>query len=90
MVLHEFAHQLGGEPGTAQGAPALPDAIMYGEWARVLGSGYLTLIDAAETGQPTLLEPYGVISPAEFFAVATEYFLERPVELEEHAVDRRA
>jgi MtfA peptidase len=31
-----------------------------------------------EFGEPTLLNPYGLESPAEFFAVASECFFERP------------
>lgn len=81
VVLHEFAHQLDSESGTAQGAPALPDPSMYGEWARVLGAEYQALIEAAETGRPTLLDKYGATSPAEFFAVATECFFEMPAEM---------
>jgi Mlc titration factor MtfA (ptsG expression regulator) len=33
---------------------------------------------AAETGFPTVLDIYGAESPAEFFAVVTEAFFERP------------
>ena len=54
---------------------------MYAEWARVLGKEYEELIHAAAQGIPTLLDPYGATNPAEFFAVATECFFERPVEL---------
>lgn len=34
-----------------------------------------------ETGIPTLLDGYGATHPAEFFAVATEAFFERPLAL---------
>lgn len=81
VVLHEFAHQLDTESGSAEGAPALPDVSLYAEWARVLGAEYQALIDAVETGKPTLLDKYGASSPAEFFAVATECFFEKPLEL---------
>jgi Mlc titration factor MtfA (ptsG expression regulator) len=33
---------------------------------------------ADETGIPTLLDTYGANDPAEFFAVSTEAFFERP------------
>ena len=36
---------------------------------------------AADAREPTLLDWYGAESPAEFFAVATETFFERPVDL---------
>jgi hypothetical protein len=54
---------------------------MYANWARVLGKEYQLLIDAIEQGKPTLLDQYGVTSPAEFFAVATECFFEKPIEM---------
>ena len=81
VVLHEFAHQLDSESGSDEGAPILPDPAMYDDWARVLGREYQALIDAAQQGQPTLLDQYGTTSPAEFFAVATECFFERPAEM---------
>ncbi len=81
VVLHEFAHQLDSESGSNQGAPVLPRPDMYAEWAGVLGREYRSLIDAIEEGKPTLIDAYGATSPAEFFAVATECFFARPVEM---------
>ena len=34
-----------------------------------------------QLGHPTVLDTYGATNPAEFFAVATETFFERPNEL---------
>jgi MtfA peptidase len=81
VVFHEFAHQLDFESGSAQGAPVLPRGAKYSDWARVLGEVYETLIDSLEMGEPSLLDKYGASSPAEFFAVATECFFLKPVEL---------
>ncbi len=81
VVLHEFAHQLDSESGSNEGAPLLPRPEMYANWASVLGREYQSLIDAAEQGKPTLLDRYGATSPAEFFAVATECFFEKPDEM---------
>jgi Mlc titration factor MtfA (ptsG expression regulator) len=36
---------------------------------------------ALEAGHATVLDAYGATDPAEFFAVATECFFERPKEL---------
>lgn len=83
VVFHEFAHQLDSESGEAQGAPILPRRSMYARWARVLGHEYRNLIESVEQGKPTLIDKYGATSPAEFFAVATEFFFEKPVELQE-------
>lgn len=81
VVFHEFAHQLDNESGAPEGAPLLPDGSMYAEWARVFGTEYQSLCDSIERNEPTFLDPYGAVSPAEFFAVATEFFFERPIEL---------
>jgi Mlc titration factor MtfA (ptsG expression regulator) len=81
LVFHEFAHQLDEESGAADGAPVLPYRSMYIAWARVLGNEYKKLIKSIEQNRPTLLDKYGATSPAEFFAVATEFFFEKPVEL---------
>jgi MtfA peptidase len=81
VVFHEFAHQLDFESGSAQGAPVLPRGTKYSEWARVLGEVYESLIDSLEMGEPSLLDKYGALSPAEFFAVATECFFLKPTEL---------
>jgi MtfA peptidase len=85
VVFHEFAHQLDMEDRDANGAPPLADHAMYAAWARVLGHEYEQLKGAVERRERTLLDAYGTQSPAEFFAVATETFFEKPVKLrDEH------
>jgi len=81
VVLHEFAHQLDMEDRDANGAPALAHGSMYPAWAEILGDEFARLQAAADAHEPTLLDWYGAESPAEFFAVATETFFERPVDL---------
>lgn len=81
VVLHEFAHQLDAETGAVNGAPRLPMRSRYATWAHVLGDTYEALIDDLSRHHHTLLGPYAATSPAEFFAVATEIFFERPVAL---------
>lgn len=85
VVLHEFAHQLDFEDGRADGAPVLaPDESWfarrnrYSAWARVLSWEFEQLQANVEAGQRTALDDYGATNPAEFFAVATETFFERP------------
>ena len=81
VVYHEFAHQLDGESGSVEGAPVLHERSQYTPWAQVLGREFHRLRDDLRSGQPTLLNAYGATSPAEFFAVATETFFERPLEM---------
>jgi Mlc titration factor MtfA (ptsG expression regulator) len=81
VVLHEFAHQLDQEDGAGDGAPILPRRSMYVAWARVLGHEFERLVHDAQTRHRSLLDRYGATNPAEFFAVATETFFEKPRQL---------
>jgi Mlc titration factor MtfA (ptsG expression regulator) len=78
LVLHEFAHQLDFENQRSDGTPALGARGDYLAWARVMSAEFEALRDAAYSGVPTLLDTYGATDPAEFFAVITEAFFERP------------
>jgi len=78
VVLHEFAHQLDREDGWVDGAPPLERRSQYVTWARVLGAEYERLQRASRLGRSTVLDQYGATDPAEFFAVATECFFEKP------------
>ena len=77
VALHEFAHVLDQEDGTADGTPYLGGRSLYATWARVLGADFERL---RERGG--LLDPYGATNPAEFFAVATETFFEKSAEMQ--------
>lgn len=81
VVLHEFAHQLDAENGAVDGAPLLERRGLYAAWARILSGEFDALRRAAARGVHSDIDPYGATSPAEFFAVVTEAFFERPVEL---------
>jgi MtfA peptidase len=82
VVLHEFAHQLDSEDGSANGAPLLaPSPSAYAAWARVLGESYADLVETVHRDRSSVLRDYGATNPAEFFAVATEAFFERPLRL---------
>jgi Mlc titration factor MtfA (ptsG expression regulator) len=83
VTLHEFAHQLDQEDGSFDGAPLLENVSHYRSWARVLLKEYKALGEAADRGQETLIDQYGATDPAEFFAVITEAFFERPKALNE-------
>jgi Mlc titration factor MtfA (ptsG expression regulator) len=76
VVLHEFAHQLDQEDGAADGAPILEHRSRYLTWAHVLSEEYETLRN--KRGRRSVIDDYGATNPAEFFAVATETFFEKP------------
>lgn len=81
VVFHEFAHQLDGESGDMEGAPALASADEYRAWSKVFQREFDALRADLAARRPTLLNPYAATSPPEFFAVAVEFFFERPAEL---------
>ncbi len=87
VVLHEFAHQLDFLDGLIDGTPPLKSREQYRKWHDVMTAEYKRLIAESERGEATLLDPYATKNPAEFFAVATEYFFEQPVELQFHHSD---
>jgi Mlc titration factor MtfA (ptsG expression regulator) len=78
VVLHEFAHQLDSESGVPNGAPFLGSQSSYRSWAAVLSRDYANLRHDAIYRQQSVLDHYGATNPAEFFAVATETFFEKP------------
>lgn len=78
VVLHEFAHQLDSETGDANGAPLLGGAASYSIWAKVLSGEFEKLQTDNRRGKKSHMDHYGATNPAEFFAVATETFFEKP------------
>jgi Mlc titration factor MtfA (ptsG expression regulator) len=87
VVLHEFAHQLDSESGSTNGAPYLGSQDSYRSWSAVLSRDFNNLRHDAYYGrQDSVMDHYGATSPAEFFAVATETFFEKPWQMaERHA-----
>ena len=80
VVLHEFAHQLDAESGSTNGAPPLRRN-SYTAWARIFSDNFKDLDARSITGLKTVMDEYGATNPAEFFAVATETFFEKPHQL---------
>lgn len=81
VVLHEFAHQLDQEDGKAEGVPILQHNSDYTIWAKVMTEAYQQLCNDVLQGAKTVMDSYGATNPAEFFAVATETFFEKPHQL---------
>ena len=87
VVLHEFAHQLDQEDGISDGAPILENRSGYAAWARILSMEYERLQSSIEHHKKRVMDDYGATSPAEFFAVATETFFEKPRQLKKKSPD---
>lgn len=81
VVFHEFAHQLDYENYASDGVPGLDTREQQKSWSEVMRTEFALLRAADDTGIPTLLDTYGATNPAEFFAVSTEAFFERPCAL---------
>ena len=81
VVLHEFAHELDREDGYVDGIPLLEAPSSTRSWSRVLQGRFDELRRTSQDGQPDVLNAYGATNRAEFFAVATEAFFTRPVEV---------
>lgn len=87
VVYHEFAHKLDMLDGVADGTPPLIDSNQLAEWVEVCSREFLRLRGLADTGNKTFIDAYGATNSAEFFAVATEEFFDRPLALQDHASD---
>lgn len=78
VVFHEFAHQLDQQAGGGTGTPALGSQSRHLAWARVLGNDYRDLVEQVQKQHRDVIDAYGATNPAEFFAVVTECFFEKP------------
>lgn len=83
VVLHEFAHKLDGLNGAANGMPPLGHGMSKKQWTAAMTGAYDALNHRVASGEPALINPYAATSPAEFFAVLTEYFFTAPEILKE-------
>jgi Mlc titration factor MtfA (ptsG expression regulator) len=85
VVIHEMAHKLDGRSGSYDGCPPLRQGMDYGAWKRAFSAAYEDL--RAKIERPPSrrsrrkgprIDSYAAESPDEFFAVACEYFFEKP------------
>lgn len=84
VVVHELAHQLDQRNGEANGFPPLHAEMNPAAWTQAFSAGYQRLLDELEQGREPSIDPYGAESPAEFFAVACEFYFDVPDWLAEH------
>jgi len=82
VTMHEFAHQLDQEDGAADGVPILERRSAYSSWATVFSREFEQLQRKGRKKKRNVLDSYGATNPAEFFAVATESFFEKPAQLQ--------
>lgn len=84
LVIHEFAHKLDMQNGEANGFPPLHREMDAQAWTRAFSDGYADFERRCERGEDIGIDDYAATSPAEFFAVLSEVFFERPDLLHRH------
>ncbi len=78
VVIHEFAHKLDMGNGSVDGLPPLHRGMRVADWSAAFTAAYEDFCRCVDAGEATDIDPYAAESPAEFFAVLTEYFFEWP------------
>lgn len=77
VVIHEFVHKLDMMNGRANGFPPLQPDMDPTRWTEIMSRDF----EDFQTHRKSGLDRYGATNPAEFFAVLSEVFFERPKEL---------
>ena len=80
LVIHEFAHKLDMLNGAANGFPPLHAGMDARHWSETFSHAYANFQHHQHQG----IDPYAATDPAEFFAVLSELFFERPEVLHHH------
>jgi len=78
LVIHEFVHKLDMQNGEANGYPPIHKDMQHSHWVQAFSSGYEDFRKRCQQGVSIGINCYGAESPAEFFAVFSEVFFERP------------
>jgi hypothetical protein len=78
LVIHEFAHKLDMQNGEANGFPPLHRGMDPADWTRIFSGAYEDFTRRCEHGEDLGIDEYACSDPAEFFAVLSEVFFERP------------
>ena len=78
VVIHEIAHKLDALNGSTNGFPPLQYGMSVTQWTAALTDAYEGLVQRLEHRHSSKINPYAASSPAEFFAVVSEYFFCSP------------
>ena len=81
LVIHEFAHCLDSLDGEMGGSLEFDNPKLTRRWNQICQEEFDALTACARSGQETLINDYGATNKAEFFAVCSETFFEKPVEM---------
>jgi len=83
VIVHEMTHTLDAGNGDVNGFPPLPESMSAADWTAAFSAAYEHLRDELERGREPAIDPYAATDPAEFLAVACEYFFFAPGYLQE-------
>ena len=78
LVIHEFAHKLDVLNGATNGFPPLHPNMDAHAWTQTMSQAFEDFQHGLQHGNPRPIDSYAATSPAEFFAVFSEVFFERP------------
>ena len=78
LVIHEFAHKLDMQNGDSNGFPPLHRDMNPQTWTRIFSAAFEDFERRCDRGEDIGIDEYAAESPAEFFAVLSEVFFERP------------
>jgi hypothetical protein len=78
VIIHEFAHKLDGLNGRVNGFPPLHKGMQATKWSKVMAEAFDDFGGKISANTPVPIDAYAATSPAEFFAVLSEVFFERP------------
>lgn len=87
LVIHEFAHKLDMQTGSANGFPPLHSNMSSEKWFKVFTRDFEHFKHRCHRAKHNDIDCYGATSPAEFFAVLSEVFFERPHIIQKHYAD---
>lgn len=78
LVIHEFVHKLDMLNGRANGFPPLHNGMSKRVWTSTFSDAFEDFTGRLFDGDTAGIDPYAGHSPAEFLAVLSEVFFERP------------
>ncbi len=87
LVIHEFAHKLDMLNGPADGFPPMHSGMKVEGWVEAFTRAYEHFQKHCHKPEYHHIDCYGASSPAEFFAVFSEVFFERPGLLKQYYPD---
>lgn len=87
LVIHEFAHKLDMQNGVANGFPPLHSNMQQAAWVEAFSISYEDLQQKCLKHKSRDIDCYAATAPAEFFAVMSEIFFERPNIIQKHYAD---